>query len=391
MVKAANIDFTSSPSSLSFQNQIWFSLGIGYRNSINSSAYGSGIWANEFFTKSYFPVFVYNADMLIKYQADVRSYILITGSLRDVWSDTTDSAQHDSNNIPYIQYDAYKTNGLKDEKLWDAADHDNTPAHWIKIPYKLKVGNKVYLGTNDNFLGEPLWGSEIQWSGQTYLEVYENTISHNTSYQIYSNVIYQSGINESGHSIFISEGVQGSVELTLYRPSFTSLAYGSNVYDTVQVPRWVILEDFQIKFIQVDKNYNFLADIDKDQEDTEYMNVINESFVNEQSDIELKINTQNMSKKTSLSSVLYDSSNGQMDFVQDIYSVVHDERKIQENNLVEKMYNHYSTQKRIITGSLSEMSKPDDLYNWREFSNMTMQEQDYSLHYDRNNVKLIEI
>lgn len=37
------------------------------------------------------------------------------------------------------------------------------------------------------------------------------------------------------------------------------------------------------------------------------------------------------------------------------------------------------------------MSKPDDLYNWREFSNMTMQEQDYSLHYDRNNVKLIEI
>lgn len=93
----------------------------------------------------------------------------------------------------------------------------------------------------------------------------------------------------------------------------------------------------------MDKNYNFLADIDKDQEDTEYMNVINENFVNEQSDIELKINTQNMSKKTSLSSVLYDSSNGQMDFVQDIYSVVHDERKIQENNLVEKLYNHYST------------------------------------------------
>lgn len=153
----------------------------------------------------------------------------------------------------------------------------------------------------------------------------------------------------------------------------------------------MILEDFQIKFIQVDKNYNFLTDLDQDQEDTEYMNVIDEQIIGEQSDIELKINTQNMSKKTSLSSVLYDSSNGQMDFVQDIYSVAHNERKIQENNLVEKMYNHYSTQKRIITGSLSEMSKPDDLYNWREFSNMTMQEQDYSLHYDRNNVKLIEI
>ena len=317
----------------------------------------------------------------------MRSYILIQGGLRDVWSNTFGGSANvpkDSSNVAYIQYNAYKANCLDDKKLWDAAEHNNTKAHFIKVTFKLKVGNKVYL--EDTLMGEPVWGDESQWNGQTYFEVYENTVSHNTTYQIYSNVVYSSGINQDGYSVYISEGVAGKVELTLYRPTFTDL-----VYDDTQVPRWVILEDFAVKFIQVDRNYNFLEDVPKDQEDTEYVNVINGDFVTEMSDIELKINTQDMSKKTSLSSVLYDSSGGQMDFVQDIYSVTHSKMQIQEENLVEKYFNHYSGQKRIITGSIDEPANPAATYNWRDFQNMVMHEQDWSLHYDRNNVKLTEI
>ena len=74
-----------------------------------------------------------------------------------------------------------------------------------------------------------------------------------------------------------------------------------------------------------------------------------------------------------------------------MYSVINDERNIQENNLVQKLHGHYSVQKRIITGALNRIYRPDELLNWRGFSNMTVQSQDMSLHYDRNNVKIIEI
>ena len=119
-------------------------------------------------------------------------------------------------------------------------------------------------------------------------------------------MIYQSGIAEAGHGIYISAGLSGKIELTLYRPYFYGLAYSDD-----QVPRWVVFEDFQVKFIQVDRNFNYLEDETKDEADTEYANVINEEFVNEESELELKINTQNPGKKTSLSSVMYDN-NGDM-------------------------------------------------------------------------------
>lgn len=191
---------------------------------------------------------MYHSDLLVKYQPDVRSYILIKGSLRDIWSEEEKS-----------QYSAYPHSGLKTEKLYDASEHDNEKAHYIRVPYKLKIGNKVYLGYQNENIGEPVWGTESSWDGSTYIEVYESNINHNSAYQIFSNVIYQSGIAEAGHGIYISQGVQGKIELTLYRPYFYGLAYSDD-----QVPRWVVLEDFQVKFIQVDRNFNYLEDETKD-------------------------------------------------------------------------------------------------------------------------------
>ena len=91
------------------------------------------------------------------------------------------------------------------------------------------------------------------------------------------------------------------MELTLYRPYFYDWAYrnthiNESGYHFGQVPRWVVFENFKVKFLQVDRNYNYLEDVEKSEQDTEYTNIINEECVAEWSEIELKINTQNGSK-----------------------------------------------------------------------------------------------
>ena len=87
---------------------------------------------------------------------------------------------------------------------------------------------------------------------------------------------------------------------------------------------------------------------------------------------------------------MYDD-NGIKQFVTEIYSVEKDSENIQENNLVEKNFDHYSKRNRIITGSLDKFYKPTDIINWREYANMTVQEEEWSLHYDKNQVKITEI
>lgn len=86
------------------------------------------------------------------------------------------------------------------------------------------------------------------------------------------------------------------MELTLYRPYFYDWAYINTHIDERgyyfgQVPRWVVFENFKVKFVQVDRNYNYLEDVEKSEQDTEYTNIIHEECVAEWSAIELKINT----------------------------------------------------------------------------------------------------
>jgi hypothetical protein len=104
-------------------------------------------------------------------------------------------------------------------------------------------------------------------------------------------------LEEDGHAVYISS-VSGKMELTLYRPYFYDWAYinthihpGAIDFFKGQVPRWVVFENFKVKFVQVDRNYNYLEDVEKSEQDTEYTNIIHEECVAEWSAIELKINT----------------------------------------------------------------------------------------------------
>ena len=388
VTKHSTMPFLDQPSSLEFKNQLWFSLGIGYENATvdetEITTHESSYWNADFFKKSYFPVFVYKSDMNVMYHPDLRSYIMIQGNIRDVHA-----------NAVWTQYAAYPNGGLETYEIYKGEDHDDEKTSYTRIPYKLKVGNKVFLGNSTQIGEEPIWGDENLWNGQTYLEVYQDNLSFNTSYPIRTNVNYFTGLEEDGHAVYISSGVSGKMELTLYRPYFYDWAYinthiDDRGYYQGQVPRWVVFENFKVKFLQVDRNYNYLEEVPKDSQDTEYTNIINEECVAEWSEIELKINTQNGSKPQSYSSVMYDD-NGIKQFVQEIYSVEKDSENIQENNLVEKNFDHYSKRNRIITGSLDKFYKPTDIINWREYANMTVQEQEWSLHYDKNQVKITEI
>lgn len=384
VTKGFSMPFLDVPSSLEFKNQLWFSLGIGYGNAIGSTTHEASYWNADFFKKSYFPVFVFKSDMNVMYHPDLRSYIMIQGNIRDVHA-----------NADWNTYAAYPNGGLETYEIYKGQDHDDEKTSYTRIPYKLKVGDKVFLGNSTQIGEEPIWGDESLWNGQTYLEVYQDNLSFNTSYPIRSNVNYFTGLEEDGHAVYISSQVSGKMELTLYRPYFYDWAYRNTHIDESgyhfgQVPRWVVFENFKVKFLQVDRNYNYLEDVEKSEQDTEYINIINEECVAEWSEIELKINTQNGSKPQSFSSVMYDD-NGIKQFVTEIYSVEKNAENIMENNLVEKNFDHYSKRNRIITGSLDKFYKPTDIINWREYTNMTVQEEEWSLHYNKNQVKISEI
>ena len=135
VTKGFSMPFLDVPSSLEFKNQLWFSLGIGYGNAIGSTTHEASYWNADFFKKSFFPVFVYKSDMNIMFHPDLRSYIMIQGNIRDVHA-----------NADWNTYAAYPNGGLETYEIYKGQDHDDEKTSYTRIPYKLKVGDKVFLG-----------------------------------------------------------------------------------------------------------------------------------------------------------------------------------------------------------------------------------------------------
>jgi len=73
--------------------------------------------------------------MNVMYHPDLRSYIMIQGNIRDVHA-----------NADWNTYAAYPNGGLETYEIYKGEDHNDEKTSYTRIPYKLKVGNKVFLG-----------------------------------------------------------------------------------------------------------------------------------------------------------------------------------------------------------------------------------------------------
>lgn len=207
---------------------------------------------------------------------------------------------------------------------------------------KLQIGNKYWNGdswttTESTFIVS--FGNDNDKYYYTWLAC-RNTVT------------FDMGIDSEGYAIPLkpSDKICGKVNFTLYRPkpkapiSIGEVAFG-------KIPKFCIFKNLTLELCTPTEDWTEQVD-----NDIKYTNVINDNFVNEFSDIELKVNSQT-EKGYSFSSVLEKSGS---DFIYNtsLYYTPLGKSQLQEYNLIEKMYNHFKDTKKILTATIVNAIKP---------------------------------
>lgn len=113
------------------------------------------------------------------------------------------------------------------------------------------------------------------------------------------------------------------------------------------------MKDFELSYKYVPANYN-LINIDEYESDSDiiYTNIINENYVTDFDEVELKINTAADNKPISRSYIM-DSANNYI-----VNLTKNGVTKRQEHNLVNMYYDHYNSPKKIYECSIHDYLHP---------------------------------
>ena len=215
---------------------------------------------------------------------------------------------------------------------------------------EIKIGNKWWNDATKNWVNHRVVTSiPIGNSGNQLIDRWV---------QFHNNITFDMNLNkENAYAIPIrnSDNIYGKLELTIYNP--ISIPLTKPHFDDVYVCEFCGLKDFEVEFLKSNKKMNNpdLEDEEDEEIDIIYKNVINENYVNEFNDIELKVNTQT-ELENSLSSVIY--HNHQYKYLDKLINVANSTNQIQEQNIIQSWYNHYSTPKNILTLTIEDKIKP---------------------------------
>lgn len=126
--------------------------------------------------------------------------------------------------------------------------------------------------------------------------------------------------------------------------------------------------------------------------DAIYTNVINDEYVNEWDELEIKITTQIENRITSYSSLLLkETTDANVTFCYKLMDKTLGEYRIQECNLVEKYYNHYKEPKAILDVCLQNVLQPySRITEMNLGKTFTFDSYELDVKADTLNVKLIE-
>mgnify|MGYP003301104427 CR=1 FL=1 len=155
-------------------------------------------------------------------------------------------------------------------------------------------------------------------------------------------------------------------------------------------PQHIFMKDMVLAYEYSTEDYNS----DKEEEsndDIVYSNVINDSYVEEYDDLELKINTQ-VDKKPQSRSYALDART--TEYVHNLYCPATGHNYRPEENLIEKLYNHYSTPKKIfdMKSIFNDELHPASPVIYTSISDkpLCVDSQEIHLANDTNDIKLIE-
>lgn len=200
---------------------------------------------------------------------------------------------------------------------WQSAD-------WWYVPIELRVGEWYYNG--------------ISWqNSKTYFKVFTDMDQryHYTDKQLSARdtITWMDGVPDlTGTLINVSFDMLGDFEVTIYCPRQVVLA-DTGGRDWLN-RRYIYLTDFKIESQKVNKNF-----VDKKKEDTLYTNVVNENYINEAEDIELKITSKNDSE-LSFSKVLRGNS-----VLDKLHCNLTGQAEKPEEFIIKRVVNQYNTTK----------------------------------------------
>ncbi len=221
--------------------------------------------------------------------------------------------------------------------------------------------NRVYYFTNDNqerVCVTEEYNNECYLFDRFYL-VHENHIDDkifDDEKSLNNSVSYKMNLKDSEDGVAIklplSTVLQGDIVFQLFKPNHLGV---QPCWATEGASEYCNAFHFSRLFLKytTDKENIDLFSGDKAETDIKYENVINSDYVSELDDIELKVNTYN--KESGSHSFVATKINDRLDYIEELYNIHTGETRSQEEHIVNKYFNYYSSPKFKYENSLKDI------------------------------------
>ena len=267
---------------------------------------------------------------------------------------------------------------------------------------KVQLGNKYWNGTNwsssESYFYLPFNNNPETDEDKEYMPAFKWA-------SIVPNTDYTDKVGEQAYCIPIdaennSHPSFGDLKITVYTPllqpkllldianALESRGVVSNYMNWYDVPPVIYCKDFEIGYIYTDSNvwYSQHNSNSTNSDDIIYTNVINDAYVNDFDELQLKINTQQKDKPISRSYVT--TSNTYVNNIKHANGLTYKE---QEKNLIDMYYEHFNTPKRIYKCNIHGMALPYSVaYVASLGGKYIIDTQSFDVKQNNNAIQLIE-
>lgn len=274
-----------------------------------------------------------------------------------------------SGNIRFMDKDGwlYLPNAYRRKK-----DDFNPARLWIKA--KLQFGNKYWTGEE--------WSDTETCFKLPFYDDGETEHCVNVDFPIRNNITWRMGLDAKGYAMPIPSGMVMAepMKFTLYQPHRFDPSYRVDA---------VFISNFDITAKVGNKERNNIKEVD--DTDTTYSNVIDENFVNEAKEIDLKICTWD-NKDPNYSCVGYKRNTDYFTFLSEIYNKGTKQTLIPEEQIIYRMVNQYKVPNVVLELSLKNEIPIYSVLTDKFLPNRKFIVDSYTIDWEMNrtDIKIIE-
>ena len=370
-------------------NELTYKKAHSFSSSNDVTNYLSGVYNC--------PVLTYEFPEEIQWKAaNGYSYICFKGDLFYQCDHSRTEVWLDDFFVVY-PFDGIETMAGEYNKYTRNSNNQDYNKGWAMLKAKLQIGDQYWNGstwtetetTFDIYYHKEMMSlsggdDEVLSYGAWQHPVYNTIVTGNDVN--FTNIDPTKLIGEDCLAIPIPNSVFGKLKFTLYPPKQAYVISIWADYDYTQICPVVYMKDFELSYKYVPANYN-LINIDEYESDSDiiYTNIINENYVTDFDEVELKINTAADNKPISRSYIM-DSANNYI-----VNLTKNGVTKRQEHNLVNMYYDHYNSPKKIYECSIHDYLHPGSpVQITATEGNFIIDTQSYDLKENHNTIKLIE-